>query len=109
MTMWTQFSVNTYSFEFLFVVVRPDSKEFEKRLEVVQLVHHGRSGQTPTEGSVKGATGFAALCRGIFDVLRLVHNNSVEFARGREEDCLVTVQVGDLRASARFLHFFSFS
>lgn len=105
MTMRTQSAVETYSFEFLLMFVRSDSKEFEKRLEVVQLIHHGCSGQTPTKGRIKCATCFVTLCQWVFDVLCLIHNDPVEFAVLREEDRLATVQLGDLRTSARFFHF----
>lgn len=97
-----------YHFEPFLVVVRSNTKETEQRLKVLKSVHHGRSSQAPSIGGIESTACLRRLRKWILDVLSLVNDDSVPFASGKKENCLVPNPSDDASIPALFLKLLRF-
>lgn len=54
-------------------------KETEQGIKLKDAIHHGSSGEAPSMGGIELVAGFGGLGIVVFDALRLIKNNPVEF------------------------------
>lgn len=97
-----------YHFELFLIVVWSNAKEAEQRLKVLKSVHHRRSSQAPSMGGIECTACLCRLRERILDVLSLVNDDSVPFASGKEENCLVPSPSDDASILALLLKLLRF-